>query len=377
MPDRLRIFISSRVGDDLPTKDGGRKTLQEVRSEIRDKVKDAFDGRSVEVWINEKEPAEADLDAVERCQKWAKEAHLVVTIVNGHPGAKTPLGLGICHLELKAAVDDSPSKVLLIKVSGEATEAQFAKAPEFKGYFDGLWSTWSKFGASARIAEDVVEKSVQAIGHAVARMATLSLGEWRRGRGVEGEAFEWAKRTYSERSGLIVSAVTESMAGVEGIECRARLWPKSTPGSPMRGEIEADKARLVFTVTGVPDSFGVPEARKYAGYPFREDTDHLQAAQGTRALGPIHIVAVHKRVTESQIRAHVGNPDIAIIRTSFGYFSQDRSQATQVAYLTDITDSTVARRRAHELLVWLGQPTVLTGVKELARRRWRMCRREG
>jgi hypothetical protein len=34
-----------------------------------------------------------------------------------------------------------------------------------------------------------------------------------------------------------------------------------------------------------------------------------------------------------------------------------RSQATQVAYLTDVTDSTVARGRTHELLVWLGQPT--------------------
>ncbi|MFQ5852955.1 MAG: hypothetical protein ACE5JU_20535, partial [Candidatus Binatia bacterium] len=163
MADKLKILISSRVNDQVPTAAGGRTTLREVRQEIRQRLRNAFDGHSIQVWINEEEPAETDLDAVGRCERWADQAHLVLVIINGHPGAPTPRGLGICHLELKTAVDDSPNKVLLIKVATKETDRNFGFYPEFKHYFEGLWSNWRKFGATVTTAEEIVEKAVQSV----------------------------------------------------------------------------------------------------------------------------------------------------------------------------------------------------------------------
>jgi len=373
LSDRFKIFISSRVNDAVADARGARRPLKAIRQQISDRLK-AFDGKSIEVLVNEAEPAETDLNAVERCEKWAKESQLVLAIVNGHAGAMTPRGIGVCHLELKTAMEDCPQKVLLIRVNVDETEWHFAHHQDFKAYFEGLWSAWRKFGATARTADEVIEKGVQAIGQAVARMAAVSVREWRRRVGAEGEALEWVSKTYSERSALLVSTVLGALEQYEGSGTRAITLRRAGGETPTLIEIQIEKARLCATLTGVPDSFGIPEARKYCGYPFREDGIHLAEARGSRAIGPVHLVAAYKRVTEGQIRAHIGNPDISIIRTPFGYFCQDRSQAIQVGYLVEIDDSSRARQRANDLLEWLVGDPVFAGIRDLAVRRSVMSR---
>jgi hypothetical protein len=94
----------------------------------------------------------------------------VLVIVNGHAGAMTPRGIGICHLELKTAMEDCPQKVLLIRVKSKATDTNFANHLAFKQYFDELWSTWRKFGTVAGTAD---ERSAR-----LARSTRPSRAEW-------------------------------------------------------------------------------------------------------------------------------------------------------------------------------------------------------
>lgn len=58
------------------------------------------------------------------------------------------------------------------------------------------------------------------------------------------------------------------------------------------------------------------------------------------------------------MRAHLGNADIAIYRTNFGFLAQDRSQAIQVAYLTECEDEDATLTRTADLQEPLTKPSM-------------------
>jgi hypothetical protein len=49
--------------------------LKAVRAEIANRLRIALDGKTIEVLINDEEPAATDLDAVTQCERWARESH--------------------------------------------------------------------------------------------------------------------------------------------------------------------------------------------------------------------------------------------------------------------------------------------------------------
>ena len=85
--------------------------------------------------------------------------------------------------------------------------------------------------------------------------------------------------------------------------------------------------------------------------------------------GPVHAVGVHKGITQSQMRAHIGNADIAILKTAFGYVAQDRSQAVQVLYLADCVEEDATVEAAAALMEWLREPEMAAQMLDLAERR--------
>ena len=116
VPKRLRVMISSRVDDAVP----GAPTRR--MSELRRAIKDALERATLlgwapfEVWINEDEPAQpGDRDAFQHCLEQAARADVVLALVNGDAGwAVEDGGVGICHAELKRALDAAPGKVRIV-----------------------------------------------------------------------------------------------------------------------------------------------------------------------------------------------------------------------------------------------------------------------
>jgi hypothetical protein len=383
----IKVFVSSRVDAKVPNGTGApirpgssiladvRGTtgkaidLREVRIEIQTQLTAGIGARLIEVLRNDNQPAQTDQATLDLCEGWARSSDLVLAIVNGEAGSVAPNGLGICHAELIAARNDTPSKLLLIQTGEVKVNFALATNSAFASDFAALWGAWKKFGSSAATAARIVDASVDAVVSGIDRMNVLSLADWRQRPAIAGQQLDWASRPYSQRAKTLVESLLAELH---------EPWPggkvtdvKST-GLPAVA-VTAAGMTLVLTVSAAPDSFGVPDARPYVGYPFRNDAATVEAARrskgGASSSGPLHIVGLFKNVTESQIRNHIGNADIAILPFRFGYLAHDQIQSIQVAYLTRLSDQTAVRRAVTELRAALGDPQVAADVRRLANRR--------
>jgi len=343
--------------------------LREVRAEIEAQLTEGIGKQLIEVLRNDKQPAQTDQATLDLCEGWARSSELVLAIVTGEAGSIAPSGLGICHAELIAAAVDTPSKLLLIQ-TGAATAAFALPANRaFATDFAALWGNWQKFGGSASTAAKIVDASVRAVMSGIDRTAALSLAAWRQRPSIAGQQLDRASKPYGERARTLVEGLLDvlhdpwpggSVADVKGSSIPAVI-------------VTAGGSAHVLTVSAAPDGFGVPDARPYVGYPFRQDATILKAARaakaGAQATGPLHIVGVFKNVTEAQIRSHIGNADIAILPFQFGYLAHDEIQSIQVAYLSRLSDQTAIRRAITELRLRLADPQVAPTVERLAKRR--------
>jgi len=71
--------------------------------------------------------------------------------------------------------------------------------------------------------------------------------------------------------------------------------------------------------------------------------------------GPLHTVLVYRTITDTQIRRHLGNPDIHVSKEDWGFFAADPERFIQVAYLTRCTDSHEIMQRSRDFMAWLDE----------------------
>jgi hypothetical protein len=99
-----------------------------------------------------------------------------------------------------------------------------------------------------------------------------------------------------------------------------------------------------------PDSFSIPESRKFAAYVFDDEASERRV----KDMGRLHFVAVFGNVTENQIRRHLGNFEAAeVFRAEWGYFGMEPNTGIQAVYLPHCTNSLVMQTRMSEALEWL------------------------
>lgn len=99
-----------------------------------------------------------------------------------------------------------------------------------------------------------------------------------------------------------------------------------------------------------PDSFSIPESRKFAAYVFDDEV----SVRSLKDMGRLHFVAVFGNVTGSQIRRHLGNFEAAeVFKADWGSFGMEPSTGTQAVYLPHCTNSLVMQARMSEALEWL------------------------
>jgi hypothetical protein len=104
----------------------------------------------------------------------------------------------------------------------------------------------------------------------------------------------------------------------------------------------------------VPDSFSIPEARKFAAYVFDDETKERRP----RELGRLHFIAIFGGVTDLQIRRHIGNlEEVKVYAAPWGFFASEPGSGVQCVYLPKCTNALRMESAMSQALTWLSGQT--------------------
>ncbi len=363
-PKKIRVMISSR-SNSLVFGDP-KLRLADLRLKLKSRIEseELFGSRLFDPWIHEDaRAAEATGDAWEESLKEINRAHIVIVLYNGEAGWAVEAGeIGICHAELMQAVNTAPGKVFLIRLdplveSEDSAEQQrnlaFQEYVKVQGYFHGL------IAASIEEAEKQVTATLR---EAVAKMTEMGVREARKGRYWSGQALDWSRLDFAARKRAMEAVVTKALLGRSG----------SRPAKTGVTLPAAGRDILIFC-HGVPAAMSVAAAREMVGQPFLRD--HLyDDVLGDDLVGPIHLIACHRNVTEAQAIRQLGFPDAIIVSAPFGVYLADEVQKTQLVFIAQCRDETSTRHGVQRLFDWLDQSRELERLSERAESRRNIVR---
>lgn len=354
-PKTIRVMISSRCTDKIML-DGQEVDLSAVRLRIKAELEQAtfLGSQLLEVWINEDAPPqEGSLDSWEACLKQVDECDILLVLFNGNAGwASSDANVGICHAELDRAISRAPAKVRLIEIEDKTKDAA-SRHKRFQEYVARL----GRFrGATAKTGEQVIDRAKQAAREAVAELARMGVREAKRGKYHFGEALDWSRLDFKSRKTAIEDIVCESLGSTGKDRTLVR---------------KVARTNVFFQVHAIPDAFSTPEARDLVGSPFLKDHELIEDMESHdgNAFGPVHIIAVHKSVGETQARKLLGHPDIVLVNAPFGYYLADRAQHVQVLLVANCRDATSTRYAMQRCFEWTEQSGEDDNIADRAKKR--------
>ena len=113
----INIMISSRNNSNFDN-----KSLTEIRKKLKKLIEKEklFDKELFKVWINEEEDPQSFSETIwKKCLREARQADIVISLYNGQAGwLKDNDTIGICHDELREALDAGSGKVWCIQLDG-------------------------------------------------------------------------------------------------------------------------------------------------------------------------------------------------------------------------------------------------------------------
>ena len=276
---------------------------------------------------------EISLDEIDR-------ADVVLVLYTGEAGSlSSGSSLGICHAELQAAVSRRPEIVFMVRLlplndaSGEADK-------EFQKYVNGL-SLFQKDASSEVQLHAVVAEMIQnVVALLAARGSTAGSRKLDR-----GQALQWNRLNLADRRAQMRTALARQLRAV----------PLSDAGEQPLFSIALSGIDILVRLDAIPAAASEPAAREMVGQPFLRD--HLYAAVLTakNLIGPIHVVACHRTITESQAARMLGTPDSMIVASDFGIYAADHVQKIQVALLARCSDDTATAVVVRRFREWLEQ----------------------
>jgi hypothetical protein len=114
----------------------------------------------------------------------------------------------------------------------------------------------------------------------------------------------------------------------------------------------------------VPDSFSIPESKKFAAYIFDDEA----GAGVTEGAAKVHIVAAFGGITDLQVRRHLGNFEAAeVYSDSWGFYAAVPASGMQCVYLPKCVNSHVMQSKLSGAISWLNERA--REISDLARRR--------
>ena len=210
---RIRVMISSSCNDTFPEGNGGSATLTEMRRPIKGLLEGAgvFNRPIFEVWINEDSPPQSGTqDSWDLCLKQVRSADILLVLYNGNAGWLGPNGrVGICHAELMEGMRHAPGKVYLVDLfepDKPGTPARFSDK-EFQEYVGSI----NLFrGSRPQNTEEVMEQVRQTVRDSLVEFVQRGVREASRGRYHTGQALDWSRLNFSERSKEITKVLRGS-----------------------------------------------------------------------------------------------------------------------------------------------------------------------
>ncbi len=299
------------------------------------------DERLFDVFVNEGEAALAgDGDVEQHCREQIRRADIVLVLYNGSAGWASQGLDGICHIELRAAMETAPHKVRIIRLP--LTRKPTAADRLFRAYAEAQrpFSTDQTYGTTADIAEQCLKALRTAIVTMVSERARE--GSLRAARS-HGDAFSWARLSMADRAEAMRHAAVDALTEARSAE--------PVPHSDDLVVVPWDGPKLLFRVGAVPGAMSVPAARELVGQPFLHDHELMTALE--HRAGPVHLVVVQGGATETQAAKQLGSPDATIVPTDFGVYAADEIQKVQIVFLSHCIDPSSIYGRVQTLLNWL------------------------
>lgn len=341
---KISVMLSSRCNDIFSRTE--RSLLTEVRRDLKRGIEAErlFGLPPFEVWINEDaEALDHSADSWEACLKQVRACDVLIVLYNGNAGwAKTGEDIGICHAEYAEAIKTSPGKVRLIELPAHkstADSAQLARNQRF-ATFKGAASPFR--GGEIKTLAELTEAVDRALFDAVLTQTRRGAEGPRAGRFDLGGALEWSRLDFAGRRAAMEKELHAALAG----------RPKSI--SSRRGLVIQIAGKPVFVkIHAVPAAFGVAAAREPVGRPHLHD--HQLESELKAVGGPLHVIACHRTVTETQATNLLGFPDATVVSSPFGVYVADNVQKMQFVFLANCRDAVQTRHAVQRFWEWMEQ----------------------
>jgi len=343
-PNKIRVMISSRCLDEISFK-GKRASLSDVRKALKVDLekKQLLGSELFDVWINEDAPpAPGTDDSWEACMRQVRNADIILVLYNGVSGwAESSGEIGICHAELQTALAETPGKIRLIELPlAKSLPENTARDAKFQLFV----SAQALFrGAKANDGDEAIAMAEQALREAVVDLARLGVREASRGKFYAGAALNWSRLDYDSRRKATIAVLRES-------------FPAS--GAKIIGDnlvvCDLSGFQVLWVCDSVPAGMSVGRAREMVGQPFLKDYQKASLLQ-TKVIGPVHLIACQKSVTESQSMNLLGFPDATIVSAPFGIYLADNVQKIQIVLIKECRDPTSTNLGLQRFMAWLRQ----------------------
>lgn len=320
--------------------------------ECREKLRDFIDGETLfneplfETWIHEKEHSGSGRDAYEDALYEARRCHVLLVLYNGQAGSVARDGeVGICQRELEAGLGQNPDKVYVIwlkRIADLPSDSKRRKRDKkFRDYVEKIEKL--PLGPPVDSYEELEQAVGQILRRAIAKEAKVGAQQLARSRLAFGAALDWVHLDYLGRKGELERVCAEVL-----IDRGAQ--PLSHPRN-LRYLIGNQAA--LFRCHGAPAALSVPAARELVGQPSFEDVTLHEEMEAEGLVGPVHLIACHRRVTETQALKILGVTDATIVNADFGIYLAEETHKIQLVFLSDCRNETRTGEAIGRFFTWL------------------------
>jgi len=341
---KLKIMISSRCRTKIV--DGDQTApLSEIRKELKREMEaEMLLGEPLyEVWISEEpDDASAKESSWQECMNKAESSDILLCIYTGEGGwAKKDGDIGICHAELEASINKERNKVYIINAKDACKTKPSSKSLVNIGmrkYVERI----DRFQRSVTTKSELLDACLAITANATIQLAKMGKREAKRDKYNFGEALDWSRMNFMERKAAIENEISDqfSQSGMSTADGCVNF--------------ERQSKTYLLKIHGIPSGMNISSAREMVGQPFLKD--HLIVSESsTDSLGPIHLIGVHKGVTEQQTIAVLGQPDAVIVDGPFGIYIADKIQNIQMVFLSNCRDSASSRHNVQKFLSWIDE----------------------
>lgn len=342
----INIMISSRNNAEF-----NHRALTQIRQELKEIIENekVFGDKLFEVWINELESTQSFEESIwNKCLSEARRADIVLVLYNGQAGWIRPKdSVGICHDEVREAVDSAPGKVFAIDIrEGTSLTTPSEKEQKANKLFEEYMMRHELFQHKVKTDEELKHIVSLSLHNAVKSLLKQGVLVAHRSKNNNGEALNWKLMDYESRSDAIIRALEQAVHTPDVGDKTGKLY-----------FLTFGKHKILVILHAIPDVLSIAKARERVGQPFLEDYKYIKSLTADDVIGPIHIIGCHKGVTETQARNILGFPDATILKDTFGVYVADNVQKIQMVFISDCSDSTSTKSGFQQFLNWLDSTT--------------------